>query len=109
MKLTKDNFQEAYAQYWDVLTDNNNSILVDDYNAEVYLLPYYDTEPEARSLIDDFLADVNKYLVPMITKKGDKGGKTDSDEDEAIKLAEARARARMRMVAVVKAKLQLNY
>lgn len=109
MKLTKDNFQEYYTKYWDVLTDKNSRILVDDYKAEVKLLPYYDTEPEAKSLIDDFLADVNKYLVPMITKKGDKGGKTDSDEDEAIKLAEARARARMRMVAVVKAKLQLNY
>ena len=94
MKLTKDNFQEYYTKYWDVLTDKNSRILVDDYKAEVKLLPYYDTEPEAKSLIDDFLADVNKYRVPRI-----KDEKPDTEEDEAadrarrLRLAKAKALA----------------
>ena len=90
MRITRNNLLDMYAQYWDVLTYNNNADLVEDYNSEVALLPYYDTNEQSRKLLNNFICDANLILdhfVPDV--KPAEPSTPNTDEDEELELAKA--------------------
>ena len=90
MRITRNNLLDMYAQYWDVLTYNNNADLVEDYNSEVALLPYYDTNEQSRQLLNNFICDANLILDHFVPDVKPAAPSTpDTDEEEELELAKA--------------------